>query len=295
MKWSIYALFRTAIWFLSGLSAKSLYTVSSVIQFLLLNVLKYRVSVVEANLTRSFPARTKSEIQSLVVKYYQNLSELLVESLASYGWKIDRFKSHFEFKNLEVLKETLKQHPKVIGVTAHSGNFELGAVLTQEVLGLDCYAIYRPLANPYIERYLLEKRTKQGLTIRPNKQLKELIELMGDKSILFLVADQNPASIQKAFWVDFLHQDTAFVHGPATLAKAYHMPILYFDIVRIKPGRYECYISMLIQDPEVFSALEITQAYASRLEESIHKHPDDWLWSHKRWKWKRTPDEIIRI
>lgn len=295
MKWLIYVLFRIVIWFLSGLSEKVLYRLSGVVQFILFTVIRYRLKVVEGNLTRSFPNKTKLEIDQLVVQYYANLSEILVESLASYGWSNERFKRHFAFTHTDVLERMLEQHPQVIGVTAHTGNFELGAVLTQHALGIPCYAIYRPLANPYIEHFLLHRRTIQGLTIRPNKQLKELIAKMTGKSILFLVADQNPSSIEKAFWVDFLNQDTAFVHGPAMLAKAHSMPILYFDTVRIKQGYYECAISCLIPDPQACTELEMTTAYANKLESGILEHPDDWLWSHKRWKWKRNQDEIIRI
>lgn len=295
MKWLAYALFRLVIWSLSGLKAKSLYRISKVIKFLLLNVLKYRLKVVRTNLSRSFPQKTDSEIKALVHQYYQNLSDLLVESLASYGWPIDRFKSHFVFKNLDVLQEVIKKYPRVIGVSAHTGNFEIGAVLTQPLLNTRCYAIYRPLANPYIERFTFGRRTMQGMIIRPNKQLNELIQMMDNESILFLVADQNPSSIQKAHWVDFLNQDTAFVHGPAMLAKTHNMPVLYFDIVRIKQGYYECFISVLIPDPNNVSENEIIRQYAHKLESSIIKHPDDWLWSHKRWKWARRGTELVRI
>lgn len=295
MKWLIYALFRMVIRLLSGLSDTTLYKISAFLKYILLRVFKYRLDVVETNLKRSFPTKTKAEVRDLVTQYYQNLSELVVESLASYGWPDERFESHFEFKNLDVLHGMLNIHPQVIGVTAHTGNFELGAVLTQKQLGVPCYAVYRPLANPYIEKFLLERRTNQGLTIRPNKQLSELIERMTGKSILFLVADQNPASIAKALWVDFLNQDTAFVHGPAVLAKTYKMPILYFDTVKIRQGYCECFISVLIDDPAKYSELEITRAYAKKLEDGILKHPDDWLWSHKRWKWKRAEGEVIKI
>jgi KDO2-lipid IV(A) lauroyltransferase len=295
MKWLIYTLFRMVIGLLSGLSDKTLYKISTLLKYVLLKVFKYRLDVVQTNLERSFPTKTKVEVRHLIDQYYQNLSEILIESLASYGWPNSRFESHFKFKNLDILHGILNIHPRVIGVTAHTGNFELGAVLTQNHLGVPCYAVYRPLANPYIEEFLLKKRTKQGLTIRPNKQLGELIERMTGKSILFLVADQNPASIAKAFWVDFLHQDTAFVHGPAVLAKTHNMPVLYFDTVRIRQGYYECSISVLIADPAKYSELDITHAYAKKLEAGILKNPDDWLWSHKRWKWKRAEGEVIKI
>jgi len=295
MKWLSYALFRIVIWFLSGRSERTLYKISGIINYLLLRIIKYRLVVVESNLRRSFPQKTQDEIQNLVKQYYKNLSEILVESLASYDWPINRFKSHFKFKNIEVLQDVLKHHSRVLGVTAHTGNFELGAVLTQEELKVPCYAVYRPLANHFIERFLLHRRTKQGLTIRPNKQLNELIEMMTGASILFLVADQNPAAIQKALWLDFLNQDTAFVHGPAVLSKTHRMPIIYFDTVRIRQGYYECYLSLLIEDPEALSELDITRAYAYKLEEGILKNPDDWLWSHKRWKWIRSGNEIIKV
>lgn len=294
MKWLVYFFFRAVIAFLSVLPDRGLYVISGAIRVLLLNILGYRKGVVNRNLINSFPELSPGDLATLRRKYYQNLADLLIESLASYGWRIERYHSHFKYVNPELLHEYIAQNRMILGVAAHTGNFELGAVLTQPVLGLPCYSVYRPLANPHLDRFIYKKRSSQGITLRSDKKTGELIDMMVSPSILFLIADQNPSVIAKAKWVQFLNQDTAFVHGPATIAKMHNMPIVYFEVIKIRQGYYECTLSKLIEHPADYSEEEIIQLYASKLETCLKKHQDDWLWSHKRWKWKREGDLVVR-
>lgn len=294
MKRLVYFFFRGMIALLSVLPDRGLYMVSAVLRILLLNILQYRKKVVDRNLMNSFPALSPSSLAAIRRKYYQNLADLLIESLASYGWTVNRIHRHFRYINPELLQEYIARGRMVIGVTAHTGNFELGAVLTQPVLGLPCYAVYRPLANPYIDRFIYKKRSGQGITLRSDKKTGELIDMMAPPAILFLIADQNPAIISKAKWVPFLNQDTAFVHGPATISKMRDLPVIYFDVVRIRQGYYECTLSKLIENPADLTEQEILERYASKLESCLNTHKDDWLWSHKRWKWKREGGTVVR-
>lgn len=294
MKWLVYFFFRAVIAFLSVLPDRGLYVISGAIRVLLLNILGYRKGVVNRNLINSFPELSPGDLATLRRKYYQNLADLLIESLASYGWRIERYHSHFKYVNPELLHEYIAQNRMILGVAAHTGNFELGAVLTQPVLGLPCYSVYRPLANPHLDRFIYKKRSSQGITLRSDKKTGELIDMMVSPSILFLIADQNPSVIAKAKWAQFLNQDTAFVHGPATIAKKHNMPIVYFEVIKIRQGYYECTLSKLIEHPADYSEEEIIQLYALKLETCLKKHQDDWLWSHKRWKWKREGDLVVR-
>lgn len=65
------------------------------------------------------------------------------------------------------------------------------------------------------------------------------------------------------------------------------------DYQRIKRGYYTAQLSVLSENPAALEKGEITKKYFAKLEEIIRKKPEDWLWTHKRWKHKREGDKIL--
>jgi KDO2-lipid IV(A) lauroyltransferase len=82
------------------------------------------------------------------------------------------------------------------------------------------------------------------------------------------------------------------LHGAETYAKMFDMPLIYLDLQRIKRGRYQIEISIIEEHPTETGPGEITAKYMKRLEETIRNKPEDWLWSHKRWKHKRERQNV---
>ncbi|MEZ5195809.1 MAG: lysophospholipid acyltransferase family protein [Bacteroidales bacterium] len=87
--------------------------------------------------------------------------------------------------------------------------------------------------------------------------------------------------------MDFLGRDTAFLHGPENYARQYNIPLMYTKIERVKRGYYELTLSVLADNPTELEKGVITQRYAKELESQINQQPENWLWSHKRWKLSR--------
>ena len=103
-------------------------------------------------------------------------------------------------------------------------------------------------------------------------------------SIFIMASDQSPSNIKKAIWVKFLGRDTAFLQGPEVYAKKHDLPVVFVDIQRVKRGYYELEMKLITENPLELPEGEITQRYASMLEEAIRNKPENWLWSHRRWK-----------
>ena len=102
-----------------------------------------------------------------------------------------------------------------------------------------------------------------------------------------MVADQSPSNVKKSFWVNFLGKDTACLHGPEKYSKLYDLPVLYFNVHRIKRGYYEVELSHITDEPKSMPEGEITRLYMNHLEKYIRAYPANWLWSHRRWKHNR--------
>ena len=101
------------------------------------------------------------------------------------------------------------------------------------------------------------------------------------------ISDQSTWS-DKAHWVTFLGQDTACPPGVDKYARALNAPVFYLNTQRVKRGYYEVTFELIAENPASLPAEEVTKRFMARLETLLHEKPEDWLWSHKRWKKKRT-------
>ena len=108
----------------------------------------------------------------------------------------------------------------------------------------------------------------------------------GDKLYMFM-ADQSPHADKIKYWLPFLNQETGVHMGAEKLSKMLDLAVVFIDIQRVKRGYYEITARTLFDNPKETKEFEITNKYFEILEEIIRKKPENWLWSHKRWKYKR--------
>jgi KDO2-lipid IV(A) lauroyltransferase len=129
---------------------------------------------------------------------------------------------------------------------------------------------------------LLEKRESVLLT-RERKDIPRVI---------CLAADQAPQKPESAYWTNFLHQETAFFTGMERFARDYQYPVVFAELIRKKRGTYTMTYELLANVPfDELAPGEIIERFARRLEKSIVAYPEQYLWSHKRWKHTK-PDKL---
>jgi KDO2-lipid IV(A) lauroyltransferase len=180
---------------------------------------------------------------------------------------------------------------------SHYANWEWGTQVASKFFLHRPVTFYKPLSNKYFDNYLRQRRMKQNMELYSVYKPKLLQRLDEEPpKAYFLVSDQSPgrAKEKKAYWVKFLNQDTACLHGIESYAKLFDLPVFYADVQRIKRGHYTIELEEICMYPENTCRGEITAKYMKKLEDIILKKPDDWLWSHKRWKLKK-PDEMFKI
>jgi KDO2-lipid IV(A) lauroyltransferase len=67
----------------------------------------------------------------------------------------------------------------------------------------------------------------------------------------------------------------------------FNYPVVFVNIKRIKRGYYELIPELLFENPATAKEGEILETFTKRLEQEIIRDPVIWLWSHKRWRYKR--------
>jgi len=257
--------------------------------FLFQYIFGYRKKIIVQNLKNSFPDKTEKEIKKIIKGTYRNLSDIVVESIKGFTLSSKQLSKRFIIKNPEILDVFFEEKQSVIGVAAHYGNWEWGATIGNLQIKHRAIGFYKPLSNKYIDNYIKRLRAENGALLRSIKNTAETFQLFKDQTCLFvMVADQSPTNMKEAIWTNFMNQDTACLHGPEKHARINNYPVVYLNTQRIKRGYYEVTIEILAKNPLELKEGELTKLYMKKLEQILNNKPENWLWSHKRWKKKRS-------
>ena len=108
-----------------------------------------------------------------------------------------------------------------------------------------------------------------------------------------MLSDQSPSDVHKSFWTMFMHQETPFIYGAEYFARKYDMPVIYYDVHKVRRGYYEVKFSLMCDNSTEVPQYTIVSRYIDSLERTIAERPEYWLWSHRRWKRQRPAEMPI--
>jgi KDO2-lipid IV(A) lauroyltransferase len=287
MQYIGYLCFRFIISLFSIIPFGVLYRLADILAVLLYRVIGYRKAVVIKQIRDSFPKKSAEEVAEIARLSYRNLADIILESLKGFSMTEADFRKRYVFINPSVSEAHEGKNGSCIQMAAHYGNWEWGAISYPLWFSRPTLGFYKPLTNPYIEKYSHAKRGKLGCVLIPIGQTAASFEAYQDKPVVYIfVSDQSTWS-DNAHWVTFLGQDTACPQGGDKYAHQYNLPVYFVDIQRVSRGYYEVELTLLATNSADLPHEEITRRYMKHLEGVIREKPEDWLWSHKRWKKKR--------
>lgn len=281
-------------WLLQGLALlplSVLYVFSEGIYFLLAYVLSYRGRVVRENLRNSFPEKSEAEVQRLAKAFYRHFSQVVVEILKLARMSDADLKRRVIFRNPEVLERRFAEKRMVLGLASHIGNWEW--VLTSGAIWLSAEVdgVYKPLSNPFFESFMCQLRTRTGAGLVPMRDtLRDMVQRRGEPRVVSLLSDQAAGPIDRPYWTTFMNQDAGFYTSADRLAARFKAPVVYVGIRRLRRGYYEIVLTELYDGNTPLPADEfsITEAFVRALEKDIRAAPEQYLWTHRRWKHKRV-------
>lgn len=284
-----------AVWYLfSLLPMRVHYFNADLLFWLLFKVLGYRRKVVWRNLTESFPEKEEEELRRIERGYYHFLCDYLVESVKLMTISKEEIKKRMVFKGVEYANEVLESGQSIALYLGHFCNWEW---VTSMPLWLTpkCKAgqIYHPLENKEFDKLFLRSRRRLGaISIPMQDTLREVVgyRRKNQPIIIGYISDQKPHWVNIHHWIDFLNHDTPVLTGTERIAKKMNHAVFYLDMRRVKRGYYEAELKLVTREPQKLPDYELTDIYFQKLEESIRRSPEFWLWSHDRWK--RTREEF---
>ncbi len=275
---------------LSRLPFPVLYLFSDFLFFVTYRVTKYRRKVVIVNLRNSFPEQDERTIRAYEKKFYRNLCDYSVETLKLLTITKSELEKRMTYLNPEVIEPYRDKRQSVIYVASHQFNWEWLVAAGSISLPIPIDFVYQPPGNEFFDRLSLLLRTRfGGYPIKRADVAREIIRRRGMVRGVAIVADQFPGhDNDKRYWTTFLNQDTAFFQGVNQLSYMTQYPVFFAKMTHPKRGYYEAELIKIADPPYQKDNFDMIENYIKATEEVIKNDPAGWLWSHKRWKKKRT-------
>lgn len=270
-----------------------LYLKSDVYCFLVYHVFRYRRKVVRQNLLRSFPEKDAKEIKAIERHFYRNLCDLFVEAPKMLRMGPDGYRKRLTFVNTELIAQLEEQNKNIFFAIPHSGNWEWFGKMIPELSHNQSLAVYKMVKNPVFERLMMYMRTKDTNLemVESNTVLRRLAQLRDSQTSVLMMADQTSHGLASDYWTEFLHQDTCWFMGIERIAKKLDYAIVFVSMTRQGRGHYEVAFDLITDNPKAMGNGEVMEQYVRYVERFIQANPDNWLWSHRRWKHERPKTE----
>lgn len=259
--------------------------------FLFLAWLAHRLApsrnrVIAQNLAFAFGGTLPEAETERIERYcYRNLLLNFLQVMENRRNRIEDFHKAVCFENREAVDALLAQGRSIVFISAHFGNWELGATALSKLI-VPTTSIYKSFDRPEFNPYLLEARTRHGMEmIEKEGALKHLARTLKNGGCVSLMIDQA-SNARHGVAVDFFGHATYHSSTPASLSSKYKAPIVPLYILTEDDEhytiRFEDPIEVAGDDPETI--VRATQMLVTTLERIIRAHPKFWFWCHKRWK-----------
>lgn len=286
MYYLLYAIF----YLVSLLPLWLLYFFSDIMFVIVYRLMGYRRRVVATNLQHAFPEKTVAERLAIEKQFFHNMIDAFTETFKLLSAS-PRFLQRRVTANWHILEHLQQSGKKCQLHLGHTFNWEWGHHVLQMNTGFQVLVVYGPLSSKIFERLLLKIRTRFGSRFIPASDMKAAINNYSQTQYLLgLVADQSPSKPHQAFWLNFLNQPTGFISGPERGARRLDIPVLFASVNKIRRGYYHAHLHIASECPLQLPEGELTRMYAKFLEQNIQKQPENWLWSHRRWKRPYKPE-----
>jgi len=239
--------------------------------------------LIKSNILKAFPNLDKKEIEKISKAMWGNYGRILAEYIFIKEMRSSKLKSNIEIKGQEILEKIKEDNEPVIFVSGHFNNFELMAMHIEKS-GINLAAIYRPLNNKFLnfimekirKKYVCKNQIKKGIS-----GTRQLLSFFKKKSSIALMIDQR---VSEGIKSNLFKHEALTTTIPAQFVKKFKCKIVPIYIERIKGTNFKLTIHPPLEYSNNDTINSITLDLNFLLEKMILKNPEQWIWSHNRWK-----------
>lgn len=283
----MYYLLLLILYPLSLLPFFVLHGLSDGVFLLLYHIVGYRRKIVADNIAHAFPEKTEQERRQIARRFYRSFCDQWIETLKLLSISRGALERRIT-GNWEVFRELDAAGKNTYALLGHTFNWEWANVVCQYQAPQQFAGIYLPLENKAFDRLMRYIRTRSGSALISMKNIKGgLRDVQSVRHIIGMIADQNPSVVEVAAWLPFMHREAPFFRGPEQMSRRAKGAVVFAGIKKVRRGHYRVTLEKYCDDASQTEAGEITQAYVAFMEQQLRTQPENWLWSHRRWKHRR--------
>ena len=262
-----------------------MHTLAGLFAFLMRDLLRYRMAVARENLRAALPELDAAARRRVLRRHYDSLAAVLFELPRVAVMPAAELRARMALPDMPLLHAELARGHPVLVLAVHQGNWEWLLQALSLDMGAPFLAAYKPPHSERADRMMLSLRSRFGVRMVPGKRLlREVLRRRGTAHAIGMVADQVPTSSPGRVWLRFFGRDTAFFPGPAEIARAGAYSVYFLALRRLRRGYYETRFEPLAVAGENLDVPTLTARYAARVEALVRANPEDWAWTHRRWK-----------
>mgnify|MGYP001166887246 FL=1 len=241
-------------------------------------------NLAEKNLVKALPDSSIISRKKILKNMWFNYGKIFSEYVYLKNFrKSQSFEKKIIVENQIILENIKRNQEPVIFISGHFNNFELMAMHIEKS-GIELTAVYRPLNNKFLnpimeylrKNFICKNQIKKGVL-----GTKTLLKNFRNKTSIALMIDQR---VSEGIKSKFFDEDALTTTIPAQFVKKFKAKIVPIYIKRLKDDNF----SLKIFDPLKFnendSIESITLHLNKILEKMILENPDQWIWTHNRWK-----------
>jgi KDO2-lipid IV(A) lauroyltransferase len=219
----------------------------------------------------------------IIKKMWKNYGRIFAEYIFLKDFRLKILDKHLKINGIENLQEIKKNNEPVIFISGHFNNFELMAMQIEKA-DVNLAAVYRPLNNFLLNKkmekirknFICKNQVKKGMA-----GVREILNFFKNDVSIAMMIDQR---VTEGIKCNLFNKPAYTTTIPAQLIKKFNCPVVTVYIER----KNEIDFEMTVDKPFYFNENEslesITLNLNNWLEKMISKNPDQWIWSHNRWK-----------
>ena len=234
------------------------------------------------NLDRAFP---HDEIgnKKKIKKIWENYGRILSDYIYLKDFRNGTKNNYINVEGRKILNSIKKKKSPVVFVSGHFNNFELMA-MEIEKNDIKVAAIYRPLNNLFLnpmmenirKKYVCKRQIRKGIS-----GTREILKLFKNGVSIALMIDQRVSEGKK---IKFFNHEAYTTTIPAQLIKKFGCDVIPVHIERNKRYHFNIKFFEPISFDKNKNIMQVTLELNKILEKMILKNPDQWIWTHNRWK-----------
>ena len=256
--------------------------------------LPYRKRVIKANINQVFQDKlSPKQKKKLMLAFYSHMAKSIKEFITMRFMSESQITSKVEVRGYEHFLKLAEKNQGVLILTGHFGNWEfapIAGILNFKQFKGKFHFIRKTIGNKKLEKILFRRYYKSGLEVIPTKNsLNHVCDVLNQNDAVVFVMDQHANVYNRdGIAVEFFGKKAGTYRSLATLSRYTNLPVMPSSSYRLANGKHVLEFFPPIPWKEYDNAKDAlyynTLAYNKALEALVLKHPEQWLWMHKRWK-----------